>query len=74
MGGLFGSPAAPVIREPITAVTKPKTNSLDPNHEEGIENAKRKRAASSARSGRKNLRVDLASTENQPRAGISIGK
>tara|TARA_R110000787_G_scaffold134180_1_gene246566 strand:- start:1298 stop:1522 length:225 start_codon:yes stop_codon:yes gene_type:complete len=74
MGGLFGSPAAPVIREPIKAITKAKTNSLDPNQEEGIENAKRKRAAASSRSGRKNLRVDLATTKNQPRAGISIGK
>ena len=75
MGGLFGGAPAPVIREPIKAITKPTTNSLDPNHEEGIEMAKRKRQALSKRSGRDKLRVNLASTENLPkRAGISIGK
>ena len=72
--GLFGgSDPAPIISTPIAPVEGPKTNTLDPNHGEGVEAARRKRLALSSRSSRSNLRIKLATTDEAPqRAGIAI--
>lgn len=73
MAGLFGGgQPAPIIRTPITPVEKPSTSSLDPDMDEGVAEARKKRIALKNQHGRSHLRTNLSIVSGPQRTGIKV--